>query len=80
MAPFNRLLKNVMSAGQTRPNLTKKRRLCSINEHFEEYFTPYGQAQLFCNSLDKTRQASSSVACQLLVFLLQPTVAHFHAA
>jgi hypothetical protein len=34
----SRLLKNVMSAGKTRQNPTKKRSLCTINEHFEEDF------------------------------------------
>jgi hypothetical protein len=34
----NRVLKNVMSAGKTRQNPTIKRRLCDINEHFEEDF------------------------------------------
>jgi hypothetical protein len=35
---LGRLLKNVMSAGKTRQNSTKKRSLCAINEHFEEDF------------------------------------------
>jgi hypothetical protein len=35
---INRVLKNVMSAGKTRQNPTKTRRLCVINEHFEEDF------------------------------------------
>jgi hypothetical protein len=35
---FNRLLKNVMSAGKTRQNPTKMRSLCAINAHFEENF------------------------------------------
>jgi hypothetical protein len=34
---FNRLLKNVMSAGKTRQNPTKKRSLC-VNKHFEKDF------------------------------------------
>jgi hypothetical protein len=33
---ISRLLKNVMSAGKTRQNPTKKRSLCVINEHFKE--------------------------------------------
>jgi hypothetical protein len=32
------MLKNVMSAGKTRQNPTKKRSLCDINEHFEKDF------------------------------------------
>ena len=35
---FIRVLKNVMSAGQTRQNSAKKRSLCVINEHFEPNF------------------------------------------
>jgi hypothetical protein len=34
----NWVLKNVISAGKTRQNPTKKRSLCVINEHFEEDF------------------------------------------
>jgi hypothetical protein len=37
-ASINRVLKNVMSAGKTRQNPTKKRSLCALNEHFEEDF------------------------------------------
>jgi len=36
--PSNRLLKNVVSAGKTRQNPTKKRSLWLINEYFEEDF------------------------------------------
>jgi hypothetical protein len=32
------VLKNVMSAGKTKQNPTKKRSLCVINEYFEEDF------------------------------------------
>jgi len=35
---LNRPVKNVMSAGKTRQNPTKKRSLCFINEHFEVGF------------------------------------------
>jgi hypothetical protein len=35
---ISRLLQNVMSAGKTRQNPTKKRRLSKINAHFEEDF------------------------------------------
>jgi hypothetical protein len=35
---FNRVLKNVMSAGKARQNPTKKRSLCVKNGHFEEDF------------------------------------------
>jgi hypothetical protein len=47
----NRVLKNVMSAGKTRQNPTKKRSLCVINEHFEEDFNAALSSAIFFNSL-----------------------------
>ena len=47
----SRLLKNAMSAGQTRQNATKKRSICFIFEHFEELFNAVWPSAIVFNAL-----------------------------
>lgn len=68
MQTFNRVLKNIMSAGQTRQNSAKKRSLCVTNEHVESNFnTVWPNGIGFQNPVNAIKEVLTALAVALLL-------------